>query len=149
MADPVSVVGLISSVITFVDFGLKVVSESKKIRDSASKGTSDEISELDHYITNIQQWHKKVKQQQLSGLRLSQSERSILEMVQDCEKLVIELQKVIGSLKIQNTARSTMMKTARVAFQRRWMYDEIQNMRARLQNLDGQIRSHVEHIMQA
>ena len=70
-------------------------------------------------------------------------------MVQDCEKLVIELQKVIGSLKIQNTARSTMMKTARVAFQRRWMYDEIQNMRARLQNLDGQIRSHVEHIMQA
>ena len=53
MADPVSVVGLISSVITFVDFGLKVVSESKKIRDSASKGTSDEISELDNYITTL------------------------------------------------------------------------------------------------
>jgi hypothetical protein len=149
MADPVSVVGLISSVITFIDFGLKVISESKKLRDSASKGTADEISELDHYITNIQQWHEKVKKQQLSGLRLSQSEKRILEMVQDCEKLVIELREVIGSLKIQNKARSKTIETARVAFQRRWKYGDIQNMRTRLHDLDEQIRSHVEHIMQA
>jgi hypothetical protein len=149
MADPVSVVGLISSVITFIDFGLKVISESKKLRDSASKGTSDEISELDHYITNIQQWHEKVKKQQLSGLRLSQSEKRILEMVQDCEKLVIELREVIGSLKIQNKARSKTIETARVAFQTRMKYGDNQNKRTRLHDLDEQIRRHVEHIMQA
>ena len=149
MADPVSVVGLISSVITFIDFGLKVISEGKKLRDSASKGTSDEISELDHYIKNIQKWHEKVKQQQLPGLQLSESEKRILGMVQDCEKLVHELQEVIEPLKIQDGARSRTLETARIIFQRGWKHGDIQNMRTRLHTLDEQIRSHVEHIMQA
>jgi hypothetical protein len=90
-----------------------------------------------------------VKQQQLSGLQLSQSEKRILEMVQDCEKLVIELIEVIESLKIQVRARSKTIETARVAFQRRWKHGDIQNMRTRLHSLDEQIRSHVERIMQA
>lgn len=70
-------------------------------------------------------------------------------MVQDCEKLVIELREVIESLKIQVRARSKTIETARVAFQRRWKHGDIQNMRTRLHSLDEQIRSHVERIMQA
>lgn len=149
MGDPIPVVGLISGVITFIDFGLKVVAESKKLHNSAARGASDEISELDRYVVNIHEWNEEIKRQQLSGLQLSKDERRILGMVRDCEKLVDELREVIETLQIQDGARSKKLETARVAFQRRWKSGDLQNLRTRLRDLDEQIRRNVEHIMQS
>ena len=147
MADPISIIGLVSGIITFIDFGLKVVSENKKLRDSASRGTSDAIDELDLYIQNVHDWNLKVIKQQSNGLDLSADEKRILGMVQKCERLVKDLRDVIEPLKLQNGVRSKTLETARVAIQRRWKSSDIQDIRERLQTLDGQIRRNVECTM--
>jgi uncharacterized protein YajQ (UPF0234 family) len=148
MADPISIIGLVSGVITFVDFGLKIVSQIDQIRDSAAKGTSDEIDDLDEYIEDVRHWTLKVEIQQKSGLELSQDEKRILKLVQQCEALVKELHGLIITLQVQAGVRSKTWEATKVAFRRRWKQRDLEKLELKLRNLDGQIREHVENAMQ-
>ena len=81
MAEAISVVGLVSRIIAFIGFGFKVISETKKLRDAAVQGSSDEIEELDRYLQDVREGNSKVKQQRTSGLVLSNDERNIVQMI--------------------------------------------------------------------
>ncbi len=48
-----SIIGLISGIVTFVDFGFKTVSGTKHVRDSL-QGTTAEVSELDPIVAEVQ-----------------------------------------------------------------------------------------------
>ncbi|KAH8759553.1 hypothetical protein F5882DRAFT_479407 [Hyaloscypha sp. PMI_1271] len=70
MADPITIIGLVSSIITLVDFGLKVVSGTKNVRDSLH-GTTAEVRELDLIVEEVRLSNDLVKKQQSSGQKLS------------------------------------------------------------------------------
>lgn len=78
MADPISMIGLVSGIITFIDFGLKIVSQTRKLRDSAANDSTDEVDELDRYIESVREWNSKILNQQSSTLKLSQDEKRML-----------------------------------------------------------------------
>ena len=113
MADPITIIGLVSSIITLVDFGLKVVSGTKNVRDSLH-GTTAEVRELDLIVEEVRLSNDLVKKQQSSGQKLSNGELHILAMVAECDQLVGELRKTINTLKIRATARSKTLESARV-----------------------------------
>ncbi|KAI1750161.1 hypothetical protein F4782DRAFT_255602 [Xylaria castorea] len=147
MADPATIIGLVSGIISFVDFGLKVASGTKKVRDSLH-GTTAEIRELDVIIDDVRRSNALIKKQQLSREELSHDERSLLMMVVECEKLVGELRTAISTLKRRDGARSRTLESARVVVQGLWKQDEIQALRSRLDNLDERIRRNIENILQ-
>jgi len=113
MADPITIIGLVSSIITLVDFGLKAVSGTKNVRDSLH-GTTAEVRELDLIVEEVRLSNDLVKKQQSSGQKLSNGELHILAMVAECDQLVGELRKTINTLKIRATARSKTLESARV-----------------------------------
>ena len=147
MADPITIIGLVASIITFADFGLKVVSGSRNVRDSAH-GTTAEVRELDLIVEDVRSSYDLVKKQQSSYLKLSKDETNILDMVLECENLVGELRKVINRLKIRADARSKTLESARVFTQSFFKQGDIQSLRTRLDKLDERIRRNIENAMQ-
>lgn len=147
MADPITIIGLVSSIITFVEFGLKVVSGTKNVRDSAH-GTTAEVHELDLILEDVRRSNDLVKKQQSSGSGLSDDELHTLAMVAECDKLVGQLRKTINTLKIRAGARSKTLESARVFTQSFLKKSDVQTLRSRLDGLDERIRTNVENIMQ-
>jgi uncharacterized small protein (DUF1192 family) len=147
MADPITIIGLVSSIITLVDFGLKVVSGTKNVRDSLH-GTTAEVRELDLIVEEVRLSNDLVKKQQSSGQKLSNGELHILAMVAECDQLVGVLRKTINTLKIRATARSKTLESARVFTQTFLKLGDIQALRSRLDDLDERIRKNIENAMQ-
>ncbi|KAI0537253.1 hypothetical protein GGR58DRAFT_502358 [Xylaria digitata] len=147
MADPISIIGLVSGIITFVDFGLKVVSGTKTVRDSLY-GTTAEVNEVDEIVKEVKRCNDLVKQQRLAGQNLSDDEKCILAMVTECDRLVGELRKAINILKIRPDALSKTLESVRVFTQSLYKRDEIQSLRSNLENMARRIQSSVERLMQ-
>lgn len=148
MADPISIIGLVSGIITFVDFGLKIISEVDKVRHPGANGTSDEIDELQGYIDKVHDWNTKIKKQRESGLHLSREEERVLEEVYVCEKLVKELQGLIADLKTKDGVRPRAWETTKVAFRRRWRQSDIDKLQKRLHDMYERIRRDFEGALQ-
>ncbi|KAF2795555.1 hypothetical protein K505DRAFT_416360 [Melanomma pulvis-pyrius CBS 109.77] len=147
MADPITIISLASSIITFIDFGLKVISGTKNVRDSLH-GTTAEVHELDIVMEDIQRSNNLAKKQQSSGQKLSSDEVRILEMVGECELLVAELRTAINQLRIRTGARSKTLESARVFTRSLLKQGDLQNLRSRLDKLDERIRRNLEYAMQ-
>lgn len=147
MADPSALIGLVSSVITFIDFGLKIVSEIKNVRDS-KHGTTAEAHELRMIIDHIRQLNDQVKGQHLSRQSLSPDESRMLDMVVECENLAIKLLHTINTLKMRDEIRSKTLESARVAVRSYLKRDEIKALRSRLGYLNKHIREYLGGALQ-
>jgi hypothetical protein len=146
MAEALAMIGLVSNIISFIDFGLKVASGTRNVRSSLHGATAD-IRELDLIAADVQRYNDQVKQQKASGQQISEHEQHILDMVGECNTLVLELRKAIKTLKVRD-GRSKTLESGRVAFQTLWKQKDIDGLRTRLDSLDQRIRSHIEHILQ-
>ncbi|KAF2849617.1 hypothetical protein T440DRAFT_499542 [Plenodomus tracheiphilus IPT5] len=146
MAEALAMLGLASNIISFIDFGLKVSSGAKTIRDSLH-GTTNETRELELILEDVKSYGKKISDQKDSGVKLSSSELLILAMVKECKRLAADLEHAIKALRIRE-GRSNILEVGRVAFQTVWKQKDIDALRTRLENLDRRLRSSVENILQ-
>lgn len=142
-----AVVGLVGNIISFIDFGAKLVSATRDVRGSLN-GTTAEVDELRHILLNVQTSNERVKSMQTSGQALSKDETSLLSLVDECEKLAKTVQKVLDKLKKRKSSWKTY-EDLRVAFQTLSSRRELENLRRRLEALDGRIRTSFSHILQA
>jgi len=146
MADPATIISLVASIVTFVDFGLKVTSGTRKIRASLH-GTTAEVHELNIYLEDVLTYYEPVKAQQAGGKKLSSDELRILHMVSECEKLVGALRKAINTLTIRSSSRSQTLESARVYARSFLKQGELQALQSRLDSLDTRIRKSIEHVI--
>ena len=140
------IIGLVSSIITFVDFGFKIVSGAKDVRDSV-QGTMGEVCELDLIVTDVQHWNDLVKKQRTPGQKRSNDELHVLEMVDECEVLVGKLRSLISTLKVRVDARSKTLEGARVFTKSFLKQAEIKSLRSRLDDIAPRIENHVVNVM--
>lgn len=146
MAEVLAIIGLVSNILSFIDFGLKFVSGSRNVRDSLY-GTTTEIRELELIVEHIESHHGQVQRQQSSGQQLSADERGILSMVQHCRQIGEELHKAIGRLHVRE-GRSKALETSRVLFQGLWNQRDLVSLQTRLEALDKRIRLHIKFVIQ-
>jgi len=145
MAETLAIVGLVSNILSFIDFGIKFASGARNVRDSVH-GTTAEVRELELIVKDVKIYHERVKKQQTSGQKLSVHEEHILGMVQQCRDIAEELRKIIARLHVRQ-GRSKTLESSRVLFQGLWKQRDIEALRARLDALDKRIRVNVEHII--
>jgi hypothetical protein len=100
MADPIAIIGLVAGVVTFVDFGFKVVSGSRGVRNSLS-GTTAEVGEPDLIIEDIRASHDRIKSGTKGDQKLSDDENRILLMVKESESLYVQLRHTISKLEVR------------------------------------------------
>ncbi|KAJ3572627.1 hypothetical protein NPX13_g4985 [Xylaria arbuscula] len=140
------IAGLISSIITFIDFGIKIVSGAQDVRNSA-QGMTAEVRELEHVIRDAQHYNDLVKTQRASGRWFSNDELDVLGMVAECEESVRELQKLMGTLKMRTDVLSQTLESARVFTRSFRKANEINSLRLKLDSMAARIWKHVANIM--
>jgi len=145
MAEALAIIGLVSNVLSFIDFGTKFVSGTRNVRDSLY-GTTAEVRELELIVEDVEKYHEQVEKQQASGQRVSVHEQRILDMVRQCRAISGELHKAIKRLHVRE-GRSKTIESSRVFFQSFWSQGDIISLQKRLQVLDVHIRQHIEHII--
>jgi len=145
MAEALAIVGLVSNIISFIDFGLKVASGARNVRDSLH-GTTADLHELQLIMADVPKYNNQVRKQSSLGHRLSKHEIDILAMVKECDEVAHKLQQAIEKLKVRSW-RSKTLESGRIAFQTIRKQKYIDALCARLDRLDQRIRSNVEHII--
>lgn len=146
MADPISLLGLVAGIVTFVDFGLKIISGSKSVRSSLD-GMIPDTSELERSIKHVQTLHNSVKAERIAGQQLSEGEAEVVAMVQESEKLYARIKCSLDKLKVRATARSKTLEAGRVTLRSLWNHSELLEMAKRLTLLDQRIRTSVQTIL--
>ena len=149
MADPLTLIGLASNIIAFIDFGVKLVSAVKSIQDSA-EGTLPEISDLGLIVNDIRVANANLKLEISSQSHVSPQDESILAMANECVQIADQLDSLIGELKLRDTSNnlSRGVEASRI-YVRAWRKKKpIDNLRHRLENLDGRISKSVKLSLQ-
>ena len=146
MAEALAIIGLVSNIISFIDYGIKLVSGSRLARDSLH-GTTTEIHELELIVEDVQRLNAEVLRQK-SSRELSKDELHILDMVTECDRLANELRGVVNKLKMRDGVLSKTLESGRVAMRGLWKKREIEDLRRRLTDLDYRIRNSVRDALQ-
>ncbi len=141
------VISLVSSIITFIDFGAKLLSAVHEVRGS-QHGTTLEIDELTHLMEDVAISNTRVNEMRATGKSLSKDELNLLDLVKDCGRLSDEMKKITVKLKRSKTSWKTV-EDWRVAFQSLSKRKELDNLRSRFDAIDRQIRSSFLHILLA
>jgi hypothetical protein len=94
--DPISIIGLASSMITFIDFGIELVSSGREIRSSV-RGLATQNATLERAIEETQAWCSNLCVSYKSSLPTPE-ERAIISLAGECrtisEEILVQLKKI-------------------------------------------------------
>jgi hypothetical protein len=147
MADPISILGLVAGIITFVDFGYKVISGSKSVRDSTHGRTLD-VAMLDKIVREMRQMNSALLAQFSGQRKPSELEKYVIEMVQESEKLNLQLHKEIGKLTLRSESRFKYLESGRVALKSIRSHKSLQSLGKELVALDHRVRSGIQMVLE-
>ena len=146
MLDPLTAISLSSAVVSFVDFGSKVVSGTRDIYKSG-KGTLQENDEIEIITTEVTRLNDRIlscRPSLPSSLPndLSQNDESLRELAASCKIIADDLLDILQELKVRGSAdRNRKWSSFRkaVASQTPWNKDKVQSLEKRLQRIHEQI----------
>ena len=141
MADPATIIGLTSSIITFVDFGVKVVRLARSVRDK--RGAPPELQELDLIAEEIRVLSDSVLRKRSTASALSDDEKRIIQIATECRNLAVELRELVATLTVRDDAWSKTMELGRVLIQTLRKKGDIEVIWQRLNRLDLRLRESV------
>ncbi|OAL47401.1 hypothetical protein IQ07DRAFT_633775 [Pyrenochaeta sp. DS3sAY3a] len=144
MAESLAILGLASNIISIVDFGLKLVSGARSVRDSL-QGTTADVKVLELIVQDVRAFHD---QNLPAGKKLSKHELRILAMATECENIAQDLSKAIVALRVR-TGRSKTLESGRIAFQALWKQKDIEKLQSQLERLDIRIREHIYQVLKS
>jgi hypothetical protein len=147
MADPATIIGLTSSIITFVDFGVKVVRLAKSVRNA--HGTAPELQELGLIAEEIRALSDGVLRKRPPGGPLSADEWRMVRMATECINLATELRVLLATLTVRHEAWSKTVEMGRVLIQTFKKKSDIEGIWQRLNRLDLRLRESVRLSLQA
>ena len=145
MAEALAILGLVSNIISFIDFGFKVASEAQNVRSSLH-GTTTEVRELELIVDEVSRYNKIITQQKDGGQKLTDDEKLILQMAAQCENMANGLRQAIKKLRIRQ-GRSKTLESGRVAWGWWKQKDHIADLLRRLDSLDQRLRRHIENVI--
>lgn len=141
-----AIIGLAASIISFIDFGTKMVSLAKSVRDSPG-GTIPEADDLNVIIQDIRSVSDEIRHK-MPTAGLSRDEQRIVHMVTRCDELAGELSHILEKLKMRDSAWSKKMETVRVLLRAVWKKKEVDSLQKRLQDLDRVLRDSLNRALQ-
>jgi hypothetical protein len=146
MADPATIIGLASGIISFITFGAKVVSVARAVR--GARGVAPEVEELNLIVGDVRALSSKFATAQSAVGKLREDDQRIVLMAIECERLAGELRTLLTALKMRDGARFRSVESGLVAFRALTKKAEIDDLRRRLDGLDMRLRMNVGQALQ-
>jgi hypothetical protein len=144
-----AVVGLVSNIISFIEFGSKLVSVTQDVRQSRH-GMAMEVAELNHILSDIQSSSARARDIEVRVHKpLCTPEKSILQLVNLCEHLASKIQPILEKLRKRTNASWKTYEDVRVAFRTLMERKELQELCRRLRNMDEKVRFYCARMLQS
>lgn len=136
--DPVSAIGLASSILGFITVSIKVVKAGQGVYQSLKDGSQENISR-ETVITEMTEFMNTLP---ASGDRqLVREDQSLAELVGECRKIAEELLKMLHKIKAKDD-KSTFPKL-RAAIRQVTSQSELEGLEKRLDHCRGQLDLHL------
>lgn len=142
MAEALALIGLVSNIFGFIEFGIALVSATQYLNDARK---IPDIGELDIILARHKYFRKQMES---SGVKLLNVEWNILEMVTECDEVAKKLRQLTKLLSTKPDARSRTADNLRIALKFMFSKKEIQELRDRLLRMDNEIRGYMQSAMQ-
>lgn len=131
MADPFSIVGLTASIVSLIEFGIKLVSASRSLYDSPVD-TADELYQLGRIVEDVRRKNVQLKKIQTTLTRkLDEDEIVAIDLAVESDKIAADLKKVLNKLKIRDD-RSKKIEVLRVVISQRLKRKEVDVQRVEI-----------------
>lgn len=147
-----AVVGLVSNIISFIEFGSKLVAVTQDVRQSRH-GMAVEVEELKLILSGVRTSRERVKAMQASQLRVPKRlclpEEDILRLVDLCENLAGKIEPILEKLRKRPNASWKTYEEIRVAFRTLIERRELQELCRRLRDMDERVRHYCASILQS
>ncbi|KAG8167626.1 hypothetical protein KVR01_003315 [Diaporthe batatas] len=139
--DPLSAIGLVSGVITFIDFGYEVISAAREVRASSS-GTTAANNHIKFLNERMEAVASDLTVARSSGIMSADNQR-LTELADKCLELSGGLKKLLDKLRAKNPKSkrqvlSSIMKNVKKK-------DEKKNLEARLDKCRQQLHLQLSH----
>ena len=141
MLDPVSAIGLASSIIQIVEFGCKLVSQTQEIYYSASGATKNNVTSVE-ITTDIRSLLKDLTRKDQDFQRLDPDDIALGKLVDSCEHEANALMHLLKQLEVHD---ATQWQSFRQAIKNAREKGKVKEIERRLLKLQKQIdfRLHV------
>ncbi|KAL9606948.1 MAG: hypothetical protein Q9167_008086, partial [Letrouitia subvulpina] len=143
MLDPLTALSLASAIVQFVDFGIKIISETQEIYQSASGATQENVT-----IGQITQDVKDLSQNVTMNQNVHQAQTYdplLIKLAESCEGEAVALLSILNELKVPLGAShwTSFKKAIKSARQK----GTVQGLEARLDKLQKQVNSRILSMM--
>ena len=141
MLDPFSAISLTANIVQFVEFGIKLLSESQEIY-SSTKGSSLEHVDLENIYDKLQSLSDRLYHDQSTMKRRPGEEQQLRELAGGCKVVVTELISTVQDLRVKgdNNRRWRSFCQALKTIRRK---GEINSLRQRLDRFSVQLTLHL------
>ncbi|CAH0025318.1 unnamed protein product [Clonostachys rhizophaga] len=146
MAEAFAIIGLTSSILKFIEFGLTITSASRTIYRTED-GKVPGIQELERDLDEIDRRNQEVLNRNTTS-PLSKAERQIFSTVKDTDKISDDLRKLVARLAKRPAAKSKAWESSRIAIQAAMSRNELETLRQRLQKQDKKIREGLRSLLE-
>lgn len=140
--DPLSAIGLVSSVITFIDFGYEVISAAREVRASAT-GTTTANKHIDFLNTRMEAVATDLVAASSGRRDMSADAQQLTELADKCLQLTNELKKLLDKLRASNPKSKRQVLTTIVQTVRK--KDQKKELEARLDQCRQQLHLQLSH----
>ncbi|RSL77245.1 hypothetical protein CEP51_009228 [Fusarium floridanum] len=141
MADPLPIIGLASSIITFIEFGIRITRTARSIHVSGD-GRAPKVQELQKDLEEMLASKQQILDRKDAG-RVSGNERQIADTVEECDKLAGDMKKVIDNL----TGTYQRFGSGGAAFSLIRKSGDFEKLQKRLKDQDSKIRECLQHLL--
>ncbi|KAK3339840.1 hypothetical protein B0T25DRAFT_512081 [Lasiosphaeria hispida] len=151
MAEPLAIIGLVASILTFVDSGAKAISLARKLRDKTQQsGTvlaqmQDELAATIQYVQDIKTSFQQTDTMTMTRSHLPPDQQRILILADKCDSIADELCAILKPFQARDRSWFRAVDTA---FQVMWMKGDIDDLQKRLVELEQSLRAAVNTAMQ-
>ena len=151
MLDPLTAISLASSVVQFVEFGVKIVSGSIELYHSKD-GVDSEVTNFEFEATRVHRLADKIKSivdHRQDGANLSEDEIELQGLAERCRVLASDLVSVLDGLKVKRLGRGRKWESVRksVEAQMPWNKDKIGSLEKQLRVVQQAIMDRIQWMM--
>jgi flagellar motility protein MotE (MotC chaperone) len=132
--DPVTAIGLASSILSFIDFSWSLVSGAKELYESGRKRTK-ENADISNIIDDLDEYSLELT---IGGEGASKHEKALRELAKNCNTLSKELVKILQKLQ---TTKDTMWQSLKVTWESMRKADDVASIESRLGKYRAQMNT--------
>lgn len=138
--DPISIIGLASSIITFIDFGIELVSFGREIQ-SSERGLVTQNATLERLVEETQAWCSNLRASYKSSLPTPEK-RAIVSLAGECKAISDEI--LIQLKKIKPEHPKSKPSIAIAVIKDKWHKEDRAKLQTRLEKCQSQLKEQLE-----